>query len=147
MLCIPQLSALLQALAPSWRVPPLSPAGGKGVWRWRCPNLEFSWFYGRLCIFFHRERTEVSVVGREVLPYCCFQPGDCRVDSWLVYRNHVYSWLVCRNHVVRGRKCLEKFLEISHRCLHAEDRSGLNVTLQVAPTPPLVSNLWGIVFF
>lgn len=37
----------------------------------------------------------------------------------------------CGNHVVRGRKCLEKFLEISHQCLHAEDRSGLNVTLQM----------------
>lgn len=37
----------------------------------------------------------------------------------------------CGNHVVRGRKCLEKFLEISHRCLHAEDRSGLNVTLEM----------------
>lgn len=37
----------------------------------------------------------------------------------------------CGNHVVRGRKCLEKFLEISHRCLHAEDSSGLNVTLEM----------------
>ena len=60
--------------------PPLSPAGGKGVWRWRCPNLEFSWFYGRLCIFFHRERTEVSVVGREVFTLLLFSAR--RLPCW-----------------------------------------------------------------
>ena len=36
-----------------------------------------------------------------------------------------------RDHVSAARTCLQKFLEVSQRCLRKEDRPGLNVTLQM----------------
>ena len=36
-----------------------------------------------------------------------------------------------RDHISAARSCLQKFLEVSQRCLREEDRPGLNVTLQM----------------
>ena len=71
------------------------------------------------------EKQKVGDLDEVFQKYCrCGKKLDLKMQFW----NFIFS---SRDHVSAARTCLQKFLEVSQRCLRKEDRPGLNVTLQM----------------